>query len=282
MALLAACLGAARAAEPVRYVPPPPEASGRSVPAAAAGAPDLLLVAFSGRCALSRCRPPDENADALAVALVPAALRAWRAAGLEVEAWTYRAHVDDHPELGRGFASALADVDRAVAAGRLGPGAPTRVVLLGYSHGTQFAHLLAFERPHVPFAASVLLDSICFGFDDDHAARLVARLAPGVGPWPAEGPYEVGCDVLRVPWVLGHLDLGDVVPWNVARSLELRTGGQAAGVVRDARRNRRLDGGRTDIDTVDLPDLRHQETDEPDGAAFDIWVPWVADVLRAP
>jgi hypothetical protein len=280
---MAAVVGAAWAAEPTRYVPR--EAGPR--PAAAAVAPsdappDVLLIAFSGRCALTSCHPPDANADALAVALVPAALAAWREAGLAVEAWTYRAHVDDDPALGRGFVSALADVDRAVREGRLGPGSATRAVLLGYSHGTQFAHLLAFERPDVPFAASVLLDSICLGFDDDHAARLVAALAPGAGPWPPEGPYQVGCDVLRVPGVVGHLDLGDVVPWNVARSLEVRTGGQAVGLVRDARRNLRPDGARTGIVTVDLPAVRHQRVDEVGGEAFDVWVPWVLAAIGRP
>jgi hypothetical protein len=278
---MAVLVGAAWAAEPARYVPReagPPQGDVRTAPSDAP--PDVLLIAFSGRCALTSCRPPDENADALADALVPAALAAWRASGAAVEAWTYRAHLDDDPALGRGFASALADVDRAVQEGRLGPGSATRAVLLGYSHGTQFAHLLAFERPDVPFAASVLLDSICLGFDDDHAVRLVAALAPGAGPWPPEGPYQVGCDVLRVPGVIGHLDLGDVVPWNVARSLEVRTGGQAVGLVRDARRNRRLDGTRVGIDTVDLPDLRHQRVDEPGGPAFAVWVPWVLEAVR--
>ncbi|MDF1523871.1 MAG: hypothetical protein P1P87_13770 [Trueperaceae bacterium] len=278
---MAVLVGVAWDAEPTRYVHR--EAGPRPVDAgtAPAGAPpDVLLVAFSGRCALTSCHPPDQNADALAVALVPAALAAWREAGVEAEAWTYRAHLDDDPVLGRGFASALADVDRAVREGRLGPGSATRAVLLGYSHGTQFANLLAFERPDVPFASSVMLDAICLGFDDDHAAGLVTALAPGAAPWPAEGPYQVGCDVLRAPGVIGHLDLGDVVPWNVERSLEVRTGGQAVGLVRDARHNRRPDGSRTGIvtaDLPDLPDLRHQRVDEPDGAAFAVWVPWVLE-----
>jgi hypothetical protein len=242
---------------------------------------DVVLIAFSGRCALTSCTPPDENEDVLARALVPAAIAAWSGAGLRVEAWTYRAHVDDDPGRGRGYRSAVADLEKAVQDGVLGPTTRTRVVLLGYSHGTQFAHLLAFEHPGVQFAASVLLDSICLGWDADHADALVAALAPGAGPWAAEGPYQVGCDVLTVPGMLGHLDLGDVVPWNVARALEVRTGGQMLGAVRDVRTNLRPDGSTLGLDVIDLTSTRHQQVDEVGGAAFDAWVPWTAEVLRS-
>ena len=284
---LASWAGAASPSD--RYRPPdgwraPP--SGPSGTAATVGdrageAPNVVLIAFSGRCALTSCTPPDENEDALSRTLVPAVVAAWSAAGLRVEAWTYRAHLDDDPVRGRGYRSAHADLDNAVQDGVLGPGASTRVVLLGYSHGTQFAHLLAFEHPDVRFAASVLLDSICLGWDADHAAGLVAALAPGAGPWADDGPYQVGCDVLSIPGLVGHLDLGDVVPWNVARSLEVRTGGQVVGAVRDVRTNVRPDGSRIGLDVVDLADARHQEADEVGGAAFDRWVAWAFEVLDA-
>jgi hypothetical protein len=269
-----------------RYRPPdgwrdPPEDARRvgEPDRGADEAPNVILIAFSGRCAITSCTPPDENEDALARALVPAAVAAWSAAGLRVEAWTYRAHVHDDPGRGRGYASARSDLQNAVQDGILGPDATTRVVLLGYSHGTQFAHLLAFEHPEVRFAASVLLDSICLGWDADHAADLVAALAPGAGPWAADGPYHVGCDVLSVPGLVGHLDLGDVVPWNVDRSLEVRTGGQVLGAVRDVRTNVRPDGSRVGLDRIDLADARHQEADEVGGAAFDAWVGWVLEAL---
>jgi hypothetical protein len=278
-------VGVAGAADPpsTRYLPPDPVAIAPPPGVAGAGeGPDLLLLAFSGRCALRSCTPPDENEDALARSLVPAALAAWRAAGLTADAWTYRSHVDDDPVRGRGYLSAVADLQSAVRDGTIGPGSPTRVVLLGYSHGTQWAHLIAFEHPEVAFAASVLLDSICLGWDADHAARLVAAVAPGRGRWSAEGPYTVGCDVLSVPGVLGHLDLGDVVPWNVERSLEVWSGGQALGVVRDVRRNVRPDGSRSGLSLSEHPEMRHQASDEPDGVAFAVWASWVVELVRAP
>ena len=73
---------------------------------------------------------------------------------------------------------------------------------------------------------------------------------------------------------------GDVVPWNVGRSLEVRTGGQMLGVVRDVRTNLRPDGSRVGLDVIDLADTRHQEVDEVGGAAFDAWVTWTLEVLR--
>jgi hypothetical protein len=261
------------------YLPPPPVHPAIAAGAGAGEGPDLLLIAFSGRCALRSCTPPDENVDALAQRLVPAALAVWRAAGLDAVAWTYRNHVDDHPERGRGYLSATRDLRNAVQDGVLGPASGTRAILLGYSHGTQFAHLLAFEHPEVPFAASVLLDSICLGWDGDHAERLVAALAPGVGAWADRGPYKVGCDVLEVPGVGSRLDLGDVVPWNVARSLEVRSGGQVAGVVRDVRDNVRIDGSVEGLEIVRLPAMHHQDSDEPQGPSFDAWTAWVLEVV---
>ena len=280
---------AAAAAPTVRYrpadgwrTPPGPPSPSQGVSEGPDGAGDtarIVLIAFSGRCALTSCTPPDDNEDALARALVPAVVAALSQTGHRVEAWTYRAHTDDDPVRGRGYRSADADLERAVQDGIVGHGSSARLVLLGYSHGTQFAHLLAFEHPEVAFAASVLLDSICLGFDADHAARLVATLAPGAGPWAASGPYHVGCDVLSIPGLVGHLDLGDVVPWNVARSLEVRSGGQVLGVVRDVRSNVRPDGTPTGIEVLDLPSLRHQASDEPDGAAFAAWVAWTLEVV---
>jgi hypothetical protein len=212
---------------------------------------------------------------------VRAALAAWRAAGLEAEAWTYRNHVDDDPERGRGYLTAAADLRNAVQDGVLGPAGGTRVVLLGTTHGTQYAHRLAFEHPEVAFAASVSLDSICLGWDADHAERLVEALAPGTGPWADHGPYRIGCDVLEVPGVGSRLDLGDLVPWNVARSPEVRSGGQVAGLVRDVRDNVRLDGSSEGLDSVRLPAMHHQASDEPGGPAFDAWTGWVLEMVQA-
>jgi hypothetical protein len=272
-------LGTCGAQASARTYRPPPAHPGVASADAAERVQHVILIAFSGRCGSSRCSAPAENEDALAEDTVPALLAAWSAAGLRAEAWTYRGHVDDDPVRGRGYASADADLRAALAAWSAAGSAPAQLVLLGHSHGTQFAHLLAFEHPGVGFAASILLDSMCLGWDLDHAARLVARMAPGAGAWSATGPYSVGCDVIAVPGV-GRLDLGDVVPWNVARSLELTSGGQFLGLARDARKNVRLDGSDAGIDTVAFRHLDHRAIDEPGQGALEFAAAWLVEALR--
>jgi hypothetical protein len=87
--------------------------------------------------------------------------------------------------------------------------------------------------------------------------------------------------VIRVPG-LGRLDLGDVVPWNVARSLELTSGGQFLGMVRDARKNVRLDGSDGGIDTVAFRHLAHRAIDEPGEGAIEFAAAWLVEVLAGP
>jgi hypothetical protein len=273
--------GSGGAQPSTRTYRPPPAVPGTTSGGAMERVQHVILIAFSGRCGSSRCSAPAENEDALALDTVPALLAAWSAAGLRVEAWTYRGYVDDDPTRGRGYASADADLRAASASWSAGGDPPPQLVVLGHSHGTQFAHLLAFEHPEVRFAASILLDSMCLGWDLDHAARLVTRLAPGAGPWSATGPYAVGCDVLEVPG-LGRLDLGDVVPPNVARSLELTSGGQFLGLARDARKNVRLDGSATGIDSVAFGHLDHRAIDEPGQGALEFAAAWLLDVLTEP
>jgi pimeloyl-ACP methyl ester carboxylesterase len=270
-------LGTCGAQASTRSYRPPPAAARAASDAGFERVQHVILIAFSGRCGSSRCSPPAENEDALALDTVPALLAAWSAAGLRAEAWTYRGHVDDDPVRGRGYASADADLRSALTSWSAAGSAP-QLVLLGHSHGTQFAHLLAFEHPAVAFAASILLDSMCLGWDLDHAARLVHRMSPGVGTWSATGPFAVGCDVIQVPGV-GRLDLGDVVPWNVARSLELTSGGQFLGLARDARTNVRLDGSGTGIDTVAFGHLDHRAIDEPGAGALEFAATWLIQVL---
>jgi pimeloyl-ACP methyl ester carboxylesterase len=275
-------LGTCAAQAPTRIYLPPPAVAAAASGDVAERVQHVILIAFSGRCGSSRCTPPAENEDALALDTVPALLAAWSSAGLRAEAWTYRGHVDDDPVRGRGYASADADLRAALVAWATGATAPPQLVLLGHSHGTQFAHLLAFEHPQVAFAASILLDSMCLGWDLDHADRLVARMSPGAGPWSATGPYAVGCDVLTVPGIRSRLDLGDVVPWNVARSLELTSGGQVLGLARDARKNVRLDGSDTGIDTAAFPHLNHRAIDEPGQGALEFAAAWLVQVLVGP
>ncbi len=269
-----------------RYRPPAFDAAALVVadPAGAArpaDAPDVLILAFSGRCDPSVCVAPDGNSDDLARDTLPALIDALADAGVNASFLSYRAHVEDHPLLGRGYRSANADVERLLADAIARRRDPTRLVLLGHSHGTQFAHLLAFEHPEVAFEASVLLDSVCLAWDADHARTLVEALAPGVGTWGPTTEDHVGCDVLDVPGV-GRRDLGDVVPWNVTASLEIQSGGQVMGLVRDVTPNLRLDGSTLALDLVRFPEVHHRDIDEPGSPAFPVIVSWLTSRLRVP
>ncbi len=279
-----ACAPAVGDGAGTRYRPPPFGASSlvRGDPTGTArpvGTPDVLILAFSGRCAMGTCDAPDGNVDDLALDTLPALVDALTAEGFVVAFRSYRSHVEDDGALGRGYRSAATDLERIVADWIVGRSDPTRLVLLAHSHGTQFAHLLAFEHPRVPFAASVVIDSVCLGWDADHAQRLVEVVAPGTGTWRPAAAYHVGCNVLDVPGT-GRRDLGDVVPWNVASSLEVQSGGQTLGLVRDATPNVRLDGTAVALDLVRFPEVRHRDVDEPSGPAFGTIVTWLTDRLR--
>jgi hypothetical protein len=279
-----ACAPAVVDASAPRYRPPPFDAAALALPdpvgaARPADAPDVLILAFSGRCDPSVCVAPDGNSDDLARDTLPALVRAMADKGVSVSFRSYRAHVDDHALLGSGYRSAAADLIRAFEDWVVGRRDPTRLVLLGHSHGTQFVHLLAFEHPQVPFEASVLIDSVCVAWDADHARRLVEAMTPGVGDWATASAYQVGCDVLDLPQV-GRRDLGDVVPWNVATSLEVQSGGQVLGLVRDATPNLRLDGSTLALDLVRFTDVRHRDVDEPSSPAFDVIVTWLTERLQ--
>lgn len=121
---------------------------------------------------------------------------------------------------------------------------PTRVVLVGHSHGTQFMSLLAWDHPEIPVAYAVYLDAVCAAWDADHVHS--GRFDAVYGPrrnFPAPlSSLGAACDVLPVPGV-GLADISDVVPWNVERGLEVRSNGVGlSGVVLDDDDNYRPDG----------------------------------------
>lgn len=213
-----------------------------TLPARPPNTPDVIVLAFSGRCG-PLCHPDDNSAD-WTEAHRSAIQGAFAAAGVSqhVELRQYRSHLHDRDGFGKGFLSALAELDdlhQSLANGFLNP---TRFVLLSHSHGTQFAHLLARERPELTFAASILLDSVCFMWDVDHAETYVRQLRMAPGTRLGSGPFSVGCKVVRVSG--RRLDHGDAIPSNVDASLEVWSGGSqwagGFGLVRDVTPNDRV------------------------------------------
>lgn len=255
------------------------------LPSRPAGTPDVVVFAFSGRCGFP-CHP-DANRDGWGPTHVHALERALVAAGsdLRVEFRTYRAHVHDRLGYGRGFLSALSDLDEVHASLMTGFANPARLVLMGHSHGTQFAHLLAYERPNVRFAASILLDSVCLQWDADHASAFVAALRTPHGVRAAGGPHDVGCKVMPVTG-RGYMDVGDTVPATIERSLEVHSGGSVfsgvAGLVRDTTPNSRGDGTRRGIELLSVLWEDHSRVAEASSYAYVTAMSWLADTLAGP
>jgi pimeloyl-ACP methyl ester carboxylesterase len=256
-----------------------------TLPSRPAGTPDVIVFAFSGRCGFP-CHP-DFNRDRWELAHRWTLDQALASAGanVSVDFRTYRAHVYDRAGFGRGFLSALEDLDHAQRTLVDGVANPTRLVLVGHSHGTQFAHLLAHERPQARFAASVLLDSVCLSWDADHAATFVQALRTPPGTRPGSGPFEIACKNQLVPG-RGYLDIGDTVPHNVDRSFEVRSGGTEfigpSGLVLDATPNGRRDGTQRGVEHLEVPWEDHVEVATAASFGYLSAVQWLANVLSAP
>ncbi len=239
----------------------------------------MVIFLFSGKCS-GFCEQPDDNRDSLAQDSAPTLQAYLEEAGLSVQVQNYRAHLYDDPQRGFGFLQALLDLDRIHADWVEGVDQPTQLVLMGYSHGTQFAHLLAMERPDVPFAASVLFDSICFGFDLHHAEAYLRELRDGQG---LDGdPAVLGCKVLPVPG-RGALDVGDVVPFNVAEAMEVWSYGfRESGLVRDVTLNARPDGSQDGLTRLLALDEGHSAIARPGSLGFARALDWLRGVLLRP
>lgn len=253
------------------------------LPARPRDTPDVVVFAFSGRCG-PICHPEDNRANwttAHLMVLQDAIARAGLT--IHISFRNYRAHVYDHPLHGAGFLRALSDLDELQRTLATGYRNPTRFVLLGHSHGTQFAHLLAYERPEIDFIGSVLLDSVCLSWDTDHAESYVRAVRFGPGARIGSGPFSVGCKTVRVPG--RYLDHGDAVPANVRQSIEIWSGGSSwsagLGLVRDNTPNARSNGLSNGLRREVFPWENHEETAQPYSDSFRTAATWLAGVLAS-
>jgi hypothetical protein len=199
-----------------------------------ADAPDVAVIAFSGHCGLL-CRARntwsylDESSDATdGVAVLAGIVRAFERQGLTVEAVSLSSFVEAHPsrisgEIELGYLEGQAYLDYAKRRWIDGVENPTRVVLVGHSHGTVWATLLAMNNLDVGFDYLVSIDAICWQWWAKHKGH-VSRAYVEAG-LPIPFPLEQGdpCGTLAVPGQRGRYDINDVVPANVAYGLEIRT-----------------------------------------------------------
>ncbi len=247
-------------------------------------APDVLVIGFAGRCGVAfvQCMPPGENRDYLGDAPQPGTMEAIAGAfeqlGYTTAAVDFRAHVDDDLARGFGYRAASDLVEHARDEWIRDFLDPTRVVLVAHSHGTQFMSLLAFDHPEVRYEYGVYLDAVCELWDFDHveggwfAARYGAQ-----ANYPR--PLDVtgrACDAISVPSLIADQHIGDVVPWNVARALEVQSNRLLGGVA-DLRDNHRPDGSsgaQTGIAT-EFFDEAHTTVHRADSEAMN----WVVDMI---
>lgn len=249
-------------------------------------APDVLVVGFAGRCGifLVNCLPPDDNRDYLGDSPAPGTMTAIASAfdqlGYSVALADFRAHLFDDPTRGFGFQSATELVrfvrDEWVRDFR----DPTRLVLVGHSHGAQFMSLLAFDNPDVTFDYGIYLDAVCNLWDADHIDTGGFALAYGA---QANYPYPLNltgaaCDALLIDGLAGGQHIGDVVPWNVTWALEVQSNGadlDLPGIAMDWRDNHRPDGTTVGITTAYFPNETHQSVKDGGTPAMN----WVVNAI---
>jgi len=197
-------------------------------------APDLVIIAFSGHCGLV-CRTEDTwsyldtaSEETGGVAVLDALVLAYERLGLSVETFSVSSFVTSHYSktsdvVEPGYLQAQAYLDDVKREWIDGVDDPTRVVLLGHSHGTVWSTLLAMNNIDVTFDAFVSLDAICWQWWGRHKDFVTAAFVSG--PWTIPFPLDQGdpCNAFEIPGRSGRMDINDVVPANVVFGIEVRT-----------------------------------------------------------
>ena len=149
---------------------------------------------------------------------------------------------------------------------------PTRVVVVGHSHGGVRAHAAMRAVPDCPIRLLVDLDSSSFGWDLVHN--------DDIGGGPA-GAYDLGVSITcpEHPGVASAstpYDLEDVVFDQVVEALDVRSGDPA--IEYDRHWNARTDGG-TDGLWCHFAGTQHNEVVNPLGNTFAFVRDWILDRL---
>lgn len=214
------------------FVPTKPVAEGETRPRDE-GTPDMVIIAFSGHCGLvCHTRNTWSYLDSASertggVAVLDAIAGAYENLGLEVEVFSASSFVTAHysgisQEMEPGYLQAQAYLDEVKRELIQGVSDPARVVLVGHSHGTVWASLLALNNLDVTFDAFISLDAICWQWWGRHKGFIADAYVNS--PWPLPFPLDKGdpCGTFAVPGA-GLVNVNDVVSANVIFGLEART-----------------------------------------------------------
>ena len=241
-----------------------------------AGSPDILLISFSGRCPCFNV--PGDNVDYLTARGTSGDIAAlFEARGQRVLIVGASGHLSAHmplavhnEQLGVGVTVAppqegfLQMEARLVAANRewiVGRSNPTRIVLLGHSHGVVWTHALARAHPEIPISVLIDLDGVCDFWEYDHR-KLIQDYVRQLGHNPWDFDLANSCSSVRVGPL--RYDLKDVVYPNVMLNLEIQTqalvtvpGGSEFNFPFDRLANIRPDGSRIPVSRPAVSAAKH-------------------------
>ena len=252
-----------------------------------ADAPDAVVLGFSGHCGVF-CGPDKTYAYLGAeteltggVDILSWVRRAMEARGLTVRSRSFSSHIDTHWSVlshrsEPGYLDAQRYLDFVKANWIDGVENPTRVVLVGHSHGTVWANLLALNNLDLTFDYMVSLDAICYRWWILHKDPIYERLGSDL-PYPLANGDP--CQFFRVPGVRGKRDINDVVPANVVVGLEVRAHFSlvpwAANLLRDDTPDVRINGSRLNLFGIEAGTV-HSNVDQYEPA-----MEWVAAAIAS-
>ncbi|MFO7544554.1 MAG: hypothetical protein R6W77_03565 [Trueperaceae bacterium] len=254
-------------------------------------AADMVIIAFSGHCGLV-CRTEDTwsyldtaSEETGGVAVLDALVLAYERLGLAVETFSASSFVTSHYSktsdvVEPGYLQAQAYLDDVKREWIDGVDDPTRVVLLGHSHGTVWATLLAMNNIDVTFDAFVSLDAICWQWWGRHKDFITETFVNG--PWTIPFPLDQGdpCNAFEIPGMPGRMDINDVVPANVVFGIEVRTRFRLLSldpnVLADDEPNVRINGT-----TDNVWGIRATEAHSDLGRYYNQSIAWVTSMISA-
>ena len=147
---------------------------------------------------------------------------------------------------------------------------PTRIVLVGHSHGATWMHLATAAVPHIPVDHLISLDAICFLWPCEHAAEVLDWLqSAGLDPLI---DLSDPCDSVAVEGTSALQNVKDVAFDHVRYNLEIQS---SDFLTSDCCSNHRVDGTTTGIATWQAPESHGTV----DGANSDA-IAWVVDQIR--